>query len=129
MALSNISKTHLDDLMLSLYENDNVIESVKASHSDYAQLKLIAKQINMLKAEADLIVKQSLIRSELEKIKKSFKLVSGNTYYVYENEHGNEGKYFSIISPNEWLNSKVEFKDTFIGEYYYDYDKQFVLIN
>lgn len=129
MALSNISKTHLDDLMLSLYENDNVIESVKASHSDYAQLKLIAKQINMLKAEADLIVKQSLIRSELEKIKKSFKLVSGNTYYVYENKHKNEGKYFSIISPNEWLNSKVEFKDTFIGEYYYDYDKQFVLIN
>ena len=115
MALSNISKTHLDDLMLSLYENDNVIESVKASHSDYAQLKLIAKQINMLKAEADLIVKQSLIRSELEKIKKSFKLVSGNTYYVYENEHGNEGKYFYIISTNEWLNSKVEFKDTCIG--------------
>ena len=131
MSLSTIDKSHLDELMLSLYENDNALEAIKASHSDYAQLKLIAKQINMLKNEAKLVLDRSIIRSELEKIKKTFKLVSGNTYYIYEKhcESGYNNKYFSIISPEEWLNGNIEFKDIFIGKYYYDYDKQFVLLD
>ena len=128
MALSNISKEHVSSLMASLSKDENKIEIIKGNHSDYAQLKLIAKQIAMLQLEAKNIIEQSAVRNELHKIKKTAKLVSGNYYYIYKKiitEIETE-KYFSILSPEDWNNSSVSFNDTFIGKYYYDFDKQFV---
>jgi hypothetical protein len=140
MALSNLDKNHVDGLLLSLKGNDNqianTIEAVKANHADYAQLKLISRQIEMLKQEALNIINNSISQSELHQISKSFKLTSGNNYYLYEKQLNvttstskitsptkitSTTKYFSLISPEEWgephLN-KNEIK--YLGKYLYD---------
>ena len=120
MALSNISKEHLENLFISLHQNNNTIDIIKSNHSQYARLKQIAKQIQYLKNEAQDIIEEASIQNELHKIKKNFRLVSGNHYYLYQKN--NLEKYFSLISPKEWEN-----KDIFLGKYFYDFDKQFIL--
>ena len=121
MSLSNINPDHLNNLFLSLYKDDNHLELIKSNHVNYARLKQIAKQMNYLKQEALDILDETRLQNELYQINPKIKLVSGNTYYVYQKE--NADKYFSIISPEEWNN-----KDVYLGKYYYDFDKQFILI-
>ena len=120
MSLSNISKDHINNLFLSLSKNNNnELDKVKKNHVCYGKLKLIAKQMLALKNEALEIIEESNIQDELQEIKNKFKVVSGNFYYLYENKE--KKKYFSLISPNQWNNN-----DRFIGEYLYDFDKNFV---
>tara|TARA_A100001035_G_scaffold109480_1_gene85767 strand:- start:389 stop:796 length:408 start_codon:yes stop_codon:yes gene_type:complete len=132
MSLSNLDKTHLDELLLSLNSSNNTqlnrLEAVKANHAEYAQLKLIAKQINNLRQEALKIIDDSVKQNELHQIKTGFKLVSGNNYYLYQKEKDDNPniKYFSMIAPSEWCKSQTTFNDKFLGKYFYDYDKQFI---
>lgn len=135
MALSNLDKSHMEELLLSLNtrsnKDHNILELVKSNHSEYAQLKLIAKQINMLRGEALQIVNKSKEQEKLHKIKALFKLVSGRTYYLYKktdsdnNSTESESEYFSMISPKEWGKDNLN-TDTFLGAYYYDFDKKFI---
>lgn len=122
MSLSKIDKNHQDNLLLSVFDTNsknNDLQIIQSNYSQYGKLKQIAEQINKLKLDAYKIIDEAKIQNQLHLIKKSFKLVSGSKYYLYENE---KEKYFSLISPKEWKN-----KDKFLGEYLYDYDKQFVL--
>ena len=122
MALSNIDKKHLESLILSLNDkNLNTIDSVKSNHVNYGKLKMLAKQMYALKQEALEIVNDSVLQKELQNLKPSFKLSSGNYYYLYKNK---SKKYFSLIGPTEWNTN-----DIFLGKYLYDYDKQFLLDN
>ena len=119
MSLSNLDKDHQYSLFLSLNNNNvNTIDAIKSDHVNYARLEQIAAQINLLKNEAQQIIKNAEYQKGLQLIKKEFKLVSGTNYYLYKNK---DKKYFSLISPEEWSSNK----DTYIGKYYYDYDKQF----
>lgn len=124
MSIQRIDKKHLDDLILSLnnqnLENNN-LEIVKSNYSQYGKLKHIINQINNLKKEACDLINEAEEQNELHQIKKKFKLVSGNIYYLYEKE---TEKYFSLIAPNQWDN-----KDIYLGAYFYDFDKQFVKQN
>ena len=128
MSLSNIDKSHLDNLLLSVFDNNNKnnhLQMIQSNYSQYGKLKQIAEQINRLKKDAYEIIEDAKIQNELHLIKKNFKLVSGTFYYLYEKETKiNVEKYFSLISPNEWKNG-----DKFLGKYFYDFDKQFVLHN
>jgi hypothetical protein len=122
MSLSKIDKKHLNELILSLNnENQNKLEIIKTNHSNYGKLKMISEQINRLKMDALNLINDSIKQNELQNLNTTFKLVSGTNYYLYEN---NEKKYFSMIGPNEWNN-----KDRFISKFYYDYDKQFIKID
>ena len=124
MSIQRIEKKHLDDLILSLNTQNlenNEIEIIKSNYSQYGKLKQIANQIINLKKEAYNLINDAKEQNELHKIKKNFKLVSGNTYYLYEKENK---KYFSLIAPNQWNN-----KDNYLGEYFYDFDKQFIKQN
>jgi hypothetical protein len=138
MSLSNIDKTHLEELCLSLNQHTNSshnqIEIIKANHVQYARLKQIAKDMERLRNEALETINDANFQAELHAMKHTFKLTSGNTYYVYE-KHNNQinqtnqtnqtnQKYLSLISPKEWSNNT----DTFIGKYFYDYDKQFIKV-
>ena len=132
MSLSNIDRNHMNSLLATLNNEDlNIVECIKNNHAHYARLKQIDKQIENLKKEAYSVIQDAEIQNELHSIGKSFRLVSGNLYYLYikksESTYVNsdtqtEKKYFSLISPSEWNN-----KDKFIGKYLYDYDKQFIL--
>ena len=122
MSLSTIDKNHMNDLLLSLNNsNNNFLELVKSNHVNYGKLQYISEQINRLKIDAVNIINNTIDQNEFHKIKINFKLTNGNYYYLYLK---NDNKYFSLISPEEW-----NCKDTFLGKYYYDYDKQFILIN
>lgn len=121
MSLSNIDKKHQENLFLSLHENQNTIDIIKANYSNYAKLKEISEQINHLQEKAKQLIEDSIFQNELQQIKKTFNLVSGNYYYLYEK---NNKKYFSLISPEEWKSNK----SYCCGKYFYDYDKQFKFI-
>ena len=135
MSLSNIDKIHLEELCLSLNKHTNnshnQLEVLKANHVQYARLKQIAKDMERLRNEALETINDANFQAELHAMKHTFKLTSGNTYYVYEkhNSETNENnqtnqKYLSLISPKEWSSNS----DAFIGKYFYDYDKQFVKV-
>ena len=129
MALSNIDKGHLNELMLSLYEDDNKLEVIKSNHANFAQLKLLAQQMNSLKLQAKQIIENTELQNELHRIHKNFRLVSGNTYYVYYKDGEIDNKFFSLVSPEDWTQKRLtEINMTFVGKYYYDYDKQFILL-
>lgn len=121
MSLSNISKDHVNNLLESLHNNNNLIETLKKNHVNYGKLKLISKQINLLKNEALEIIEDTKNQDKLLNLKTKFSLVSGNTYYLYKKY--DETIYLSLISPAEWNN-----KDKFEGTYYFDFDKQFIKI-
>ena len=120
MSITNISSSHLKDLMISLNQNDNKLELLKSNHSQYAQLKLISQQMEMLKTQAKQILNEINIQNDLHSIHKNFQLISGNTYYLYSK---NEHKFLSLISPEEWGDALTR---KFEGKYFYDYDKQFI---
>ena len=125
MSISHLSKIDINNLLLPLVEvengNHNIIEKVKQNSAAYSQLKLILKQANMLKQEAQQIIDEALLNENLHNVDCRFKKISGKTYHLYQKENGH--KYFSMLSPNEWNT-----KDSFINSYYYDYDKTFNIV-
>ena len=135
MSLSNLDKSHLYELLLSINtqnKSNNLIEVVKANHAQYAQLKLLAKQMNTLKQEAMTIIMDAQTQSNLHNIKSSFKLTSGNSYYLYEkfSDKNQKENFFSLISPSEWNESNLkEKKINYVGTFFYDFDKQFIKTN
>ena len=98
--------------------SENKLDILKYNSAQYAKLKLVLHQMEMLKAQAKDIIEEAKSQNELHNVKVNFKLVSGKTYYLYESK---QDKYFSLIAPMEW-----NYSDRFIGKYFYDYDKQFI---
>jgi len=121
MSLSNISKTHLNELMKQsndLNINHNIIENLKSDQVNYAKLKLIYNQMEYLKNQALEIINDSEDQTYLQNVACNCKKVSGNYYYLYIKNHE---PFFSLIGPDEWNHNYI-----FKNKYYYDYDKLFV---
>ena len=126
MSLSKIDKEHANQLILSINNQNidhNALEIVKNNYMQFGKLKQIAKQMEQLEREAEEVLTESFEQHRLQKVECKSKKISGSTYHLYLDENGKE--YFSIVAPNEWSSS---FKHTFIGSYYYDYDKTFEII-
>lgn len=126
MSLSKIDKEHANQLILSINNQNidhNALEIVKNNYMQFGKLKQIAKQMEQLKREAEEVLVESFEQHRLQNVECKSKKISGSTYHLYLDENGKE--YFSIVAPNEWSSS---FKHTFIGSYYYDYDKTFEII-
>jgi hypothetical protein len=72
---------------------------IKANHIQYARLKQIAKDIERLRLEAVAVINESAEQTELHEIKHTFRLTSGNTYYVYKKHNSQEKQncFFSIF--------------------------------
>ena len=120
MALSNIDPDHANKLLAKINTNFDInsLEAVKNNHVQYAKLKQLAKQMEMIKREAYQVINEANEQQLLHTVKCSVKKVSGKNYYLYKNSDGE--RYFSIIAPSEWNHS-----DTFLGKYFYDFDKSF----
>ena len=126
MSLSKIDKEHANQLILSINNQNidhNALEIVKNNYMQFGKLKQIAKQMEQLKREAEEVLVESFEQHRLQNVECKSKKISGSTYHLYLDGNGKE--YFSIVAPNEWSSS---FKHTFIGSYYYDYDKTFEII-
>lgn len=120
MTLSTIDKEHLNKLLASNQDMSNYLNVVKHDHVNYSIFKRIVKQMNDLKLEAIELLNDSLNQKELHSLNTPFKLVCGQTYYLYNKENT---QYFSLIGPTEWNNP-----DMFVGEYLYDYDHKFIFL-
>ena len=124
MSLSNLDKNNLTRLfeMININNNDSLtyenINSIRSNYSTYSKLELIAKQIQFLKLEAENILQNHDLNSDLSCLKCNFRKVPGNYYYIYLND--NNEKFLSLIGPDEWSNYHK-----FITKVYYDYDYQF----
>lgn len=126
MALSNISKEHLNNLLeitnLNDLDNEKIIQSIQRNSNNYGKLKTLFRQLQFIKNEINEVLQESIVSNELEKIKCNLKKRPGNHYYLYlnkKNEH-----FFSILSPNDW-----DKYNEYLGEYLYDYDLTFNKIN
>lgn len=124
MALSNMNKDTLTRLfqMLNINENkdNNTINKIRSNYATYSKLELIAKQVNLLKIEAETIIDNHNMNLNLEAIECSFKKVPGNYYYVYEKDNK---QILSMVSPDEG-----NLYDNFLLKVYYDYDHLFHII-
>ena len=90
MTLSNISTEHLNNLLkisnLSDLENDKIIQSIQRNSNNYGKLKTLFRQLQFIKNEINEVLNESIISSELEKIKCNFKKRPGNHYFLYKNK-------------------------------------------
>lgn len=124
MALSNMNKDTLTRLfqMLNINENkdNNTINKIRSNYATYSKLELIAKQVNLLKNEAETIINNHNINLNLETIECNFRKVPGNYYYVYEKDNK---QILSMVSPDEG-----NLYDNFLLKVYYDYDHLFHII-
>lgn len=122
MALSNISKEHLNNLLaISNYsdlDKNKVIQSIQRNINNYGKLKTLFRQLQFIKNEINEVLQESIISSELDKVKCNFKKIPGNHYYLYKNKKND--MLFSLISPKEWDKYQC-----YLGEYLYDYDLTF----
>ena len=128
MALSNINKDTLTRLfdMINIKNSETInynnLLNIRSNYATYSKLELIAKQIEFLKNEAENILQNHDLNSDLTCLKCNFRKVPGNYYYVYEN--ANNEKLLSLIAPDEWSNYH-----NFITKVYYDYDYQFYKVD
>ena len=97
---------------------DKIIKAIQRNSNNYSKLKILFKQIDVLKKKIDYVVQESMISDKLEQINCKFKKIPGKNYYLYKNSK--EEYFFSILSPNEWNTNNL-----FIEEYFYDYDHTF----
>lgn len=125
MSINNLSK----DIVLKLFEplanielsESQIVDKIKSDAANYAKLKLLAEQAQLLKAQIKNVIDEGLLNSNLHDIECRFVKVSGNTYHLYKKNDGTY--YFSMIAPDEWKT-----KDQFIKSYLYDYDKCFKML-
>ena len=123
MAISNIDKEHLNKLItipnLNELDAHKVVTAIQKNSNNYSKLKLLFKQMENLKNDINEIINESLEADALNDIKCNFKKKPGNTYYLYKKPC--DSLFFSILSPQEWTNTK----NIFVNAYFYDYDLTF----
>lgn len=131
MALSNISKTHLEQLLkdkcndIEQYRNK---ENLILQSTTYAKLDILFKQLDVLKHQIRSVVNESIEYNMLNQVKCSCKKVVGNIYYLYRCDDLNDlyqkndpnNYYFSMIAPHEWNKNKF-----YEGTYTYNLDGSF----
>ena len=121
MALSNMDKDVTTRLfeMLALRDSTaaEITEAAKTNYSQYAQLNILAEQMNNLRVKAQEIINNIEINKRLHEIQMHSKKVGGSYYYHYLID---EREMLSIIAPHEWTTYT-----TFYVKYYYGYDNIF----
>ena len=125
MALSNMDKDVTTRLfeMLALRDSTTaeISEAAKTNYSQYAQLNILAEQMNNLRVKAQEIINNIEINKRLHEIQMHSKKVGGSYYYHYLID---DREILSIIAPHEWTTYT-----TFYGKYYYGFDNIFYKID
>lgn len=128
MALSNISKTHLEKLLQSKcndieqYRNK---EQLILQSTTYAKLDILFKQLDDIKNQIKSVVNEGIEYNMLNCVECSCKKVPGNVYHLYRRnelddlyqKNNPKNYYFSMIAPNEW--NKESYHE---GTYQYNLD-------
>ncbi len=83
-----------------------------------AQLRLLAEQIEQLRARARDILAQTRENQELHRVQCSFSKKAGQSYHLYEKKGGR--LVFSMIAPDEWITDPPF---AYVGTYRLEADK------
>lgn len=114
MAISNISKEHLNQLIQSenkqIIENHNYNVILKGNSSSLAKMEVLLKQFNFIKNEINQVLEEANLNNILNNIETKFKKYPGNTYHLYNKV---SQKYLSLLSPYENINNKDEYLGSF----------------
>jgi hypothetical protein len=129
MALTNISKEHLDNLLVDLnrgdISTDKLIKNIQKNSNAYSKLQVLFKQLAIIKQEINETINETIQTSQLELIECKFKKIPGNHYYLYK--RNKDGLlFFSMLKPKEW---NYTTNNEFLGEYLYDYGLNLQKIN
>ena len=128
MALSNISKKHLERL---LDEKCNDIEQYRNKEqqilqsSTMAKLEILFAQLDTLKNHIRYVINEGIEYDLLNQVTCSCRKVPGNIYHLYRRndlddlyqKNDPSNYYFSMIGPNEWNREKY-----YEGTYQYNLD-------
>ena len=121
MALTNISKDHVNNLLLDLntpqLNQDKIMKSIQKNSNQYSKLQVLFKQLANIREEINLVIQETLETDNLEKIECRFKKIPGNHYYLYSKLNSNK-LFFSMLDPKEW---NFEKNNEYVGKYLYDY--------
>jgi hypothetical protein len=119
MAISNIDKKHLDKIFeeynLEILNNNGIRQKIVSNSNSFSKLKVLFRQLELIKMEINEVVKETIETSELQKIKCNIKKIPGKIYYLYKNK--NRELFFSILSHEEWDNY-----ENYLGKYLYNFD-------
>jgi hypothetical protein len=105
MALSNISKNHLNELIKSennqIISNHNHLSILKGNSSSLAKMTILIRQLNFIKDEMNSVLEEANLNNILNNIETRFKKYPGNTYHLYK-KNTDDSLYLSLLSPNEF---------------------------
>ena len=127
MAISNISKEHLNQLIQAenkqIIENHNYNVILKGNSSSLAKMEILLKQLNYIKSEINQVLEEANLNNILNNIDTRFKKYPGNTYHLYKKE---SRKYLSLLSPYENTNNKDEYLGSFKLKQDYTWEPIFI---
>ena len=106
--------------LVNLAEEISQADATLASHTS-GKLRLIAKQIKALQAEAREVLEQTQRDQQLHRAQCNFKRQPGKTYHLYQKPNGTS--YFSMLSPSEWGSTPPH---TFLGSYQLQMDMSWI---
>ena len=122
MALSNISKEHVNKLLVDLNSNNlnnqKIIQSVQRNSNNYGKLKTLLRQMAFIKNEINEIVNESIESEELDNVDCKFNKIPGKHYHLYRKIENNK-LFFSMLEPEIWDYCK---NNEYVGKYLFDYD-------
>lgn len=115
--------THVGDVPIRLVDRAKEIETAHLSIQNFtnAKLELILKQIQNLQQQAKQILEEAHISAELHKIPCNFEKKVGMILHLYERP--NLEKYFSLLSPEEWIKPPHKFLGSFQLKADYTFEK------
>jgi len=130
MALTNLSKEHTDNLLVSLNENNilsqQILSNKKGQHATIAKLEILYRQMEFLKCEINRVMEEGAITSLLNKAKIKCLKCPGTTYHLFQkcNNNNNNQKISNMESDYEYYLSKLHprelgdlCKDTYLGSF------------
>jgi hypothetical protein len=134
MALSNISKNHLEKILKEKYNDIEIYrnkENMILQSTTYAKLDILFEQLDDIKNKIMSVANEgnqyNMLNSVICKIKK----VPGNVYHLYSLNNNklskvdniNEHYCFSLVGPTEW-----DTKNRYIDSYKYNIDGSYTKI-
>ncbi|GLV37776.1 uncharacterized protein CBL_06522 [Carabus blaptoides fortunei] len=111
IAVAKRAPNDLVELAMEIQKADQFVNATACS-----KLQIIAEQVRFLQNQAQKVLIDAKVNSDLHHAACNFKKIPGNTYYLYKKASGQT--YFSMLSHQEWTNHT----DEFIGGFRLEFD-------
>uniref|UniRef100_A0AC34F4A3 Uncharacterized protein n=1 Tax=Panagrolaimus sp. ES5 TaxID=591445 RepID=A0AC34F4A3_9BILA len=108
---------HPEDLVSLAHSIQSSKEFV--NQNTMSKLTVIAEQMKALEDQARSILEKTKVDHDLHNVPCNVQKIPGKIYYLWQKPSGE--KFFSLLSPDEWSNTK----NMHLGTYRFEYDRTF----